>query len=133
MKTKIANNQKLNQIFKQNNVVFAYLFGSQITGKTGPMSDVDIAVYFDESLNKSQRFNKKLKLEVCLVEILNQEVDVVPLNDAYPLLSHRILKHGKLIYCQDIRKEKEYEDRALGKYLDWQPHLQEQVREVFKE
>jgi predicted nucleotidyltransferase len=37
------NNQKLEQIFKKHKIVFAYLFGSQASKKTGPLSDIDIA------------------------------------------------------------------------------------------
>ncbi|HHJ07268.1 MAG TPA: nucleotidyltransferase domain-containing protein [Anaerolineae bacterium] len=33
------------------NVKFAYLFGSQAAGKAAPLSDVDIAVYLDDKAN----------------------------------------------------------------------------------
>ena len=32
-------------------VLFAYLFGSQATGRAGPLSDVDVAVYLDDSVD----------------------------------------------------------------------------------
>ena len=40
-------------------VQFAYLFGSMASGRTGPMSDVDIAVFLDES-----EVNPETKLEI---------------------------------------------------------------------
>lgn len=126
------NKQKLAQLFKKHKVVFAYLFGSQAKNKTGPMSDIDIAVYFDDSLDGGQRFDRKLKLMAGFASLFKRDdVEALPLNDAYPLIAHRILKHGKLIYCQDIKKEKEYADKAIGEYLDWQPSLQEQVDLLF--
>jgi len=42
---------------KQTHVKFAYLFGSVAEGKEGKLSDVDIAVFLDESLSKPERFN----------------------------------------------------------------------------
>lgn len=127
------NKKKLDRIFKKHKVLFAYLFGSQAKGKSGPMSDIDIAVFFDDTLDAGQRFDKKLQLMAALSDLFEkEEVEVLPLNDAYPLIAHRVLKHGKLIYCQDIKKEKEYADKAIGEYLDWQPSLQEQVGLLFR-
>ena len=42
---------------KQMHVKLAYLFGSVAEGKEGKLSDVDIAVFLDESLSKPERFN----------------------------------------------------------------------------
>lgn len=126
------NLKELEKVFRKNKVVFAYLFGSQANGKTGPMSDIDIAVYFNTKLNSNQRFNQKFRLMADLSGLLKkEEIDIVALNDAYPLLAHRILKYGRLIYCQDIKQEKNYEDRAIGEYLDWQPYLEEQTKQLF--
>ncbi|MBU1987772.1 MAG: nucleotidyltransferase domain-containing protein [Patescibacteria group bacterium] len=126
------NQQKLKQIFKKYNIIFAYVFGSQASGKTGKMSDIDIAVYFSEQTSKQDRFDNKHKLMAEFSNFFKKEdIDVVALNDSYPLLSHRILKYGKLIYCKDIKKEKEYEDKAIGEYLDWEPSLREQMELLF--
>lgn len=127
------NKEKIEDIFKEHNIVFAYIFGSQAHDKAGPISDIDIAVYFDDSLVKQERFDLKLRLMARLSDLFEKEdVDIVSLNDAYPLLAHRILKHGKLIYAKSMKQEKDYEDRAIGEYLDWQPYLEEQVKNYFK-
>lgn len=47
---------------KYPQVLFTYLFGSQATGKVTPMSDVDIAVYFDERLSATEQFRLRLEL-----------------------------------------------------------------------
>lgn len=127
-----CNQQKLKRIFEKYNIIFAYLFGSQISGKTGNLSDIDIAVYFNESVNKHDRFDNKHKLMADLSAFFKKEdIDVVPLNDSYPLLNHRILKYGKIIYCKDIKKQKKYEDKAISEYLDWEPSLREQTELLF--
>ena len=41
-------------------VVFAYLFGSQATGKAGPRSDIDVAVYLRDGVDA---FETRLRLE----------------------------------------------------------------------
>ncbi|MBI4652886.1 nucleotidyltransferase domain-containing protein [Candidatus Kuenenbacteria bacterium] len=126
------NNKKLEQIFKKHKIVFAYLFGSQANKKTGPLSDIDIAIYFNKKLNKSDRFDEKHKLMADLSDLFQKEnIDLVSLNDAYPLLAHRILKNGQSLYCYNIKKQKEYEDKAIGEYLDWEPSLREQTKLLF--
>ena len=124
--------KKIVAIFPEYQVSFAFLFVSEARGDTGPMSDIDIAFYFDSALDRQARFNKKLRIGAEIAKILGRDdIDIVPLNDAYSLLAHRILSQGKLIYCDDIKKEKEYEERAIGEYLDWEPNLREQVALTF--
>jgi deoxyadenosine/deoxycytidine kinase len=60
-----------------------------------------------------------------------ENIDVVSLNDAYPLLAHRILKNGQSLYYSNIKEQKEYEDKVIGEYLDWEPSLKEQTKLLF--
>ncbi|MDO8676328.1 MAG: nucleotidyltransferase domain-containing protein [Candidatus Azambacteria bacterium] len=46
IRTKIVEN-KIKKVLKNYPILFAYLFGSSARGKTGALSDVDIAVYFE--------------------------------------------------------------------------------------
>jgi len=40
------NNINIKKIFShENNILLAYIFGSQLQGKTGPLSDYDFAVF----------------------------------------------------------------------------------------
>ena len=45
----------IKEVFLHSRIIFAYLFGSQVTGHIGKLSDIDIAIYFDEKLNSSER------------------------------------------------------------------------------
>ena len=58
----MKNKAQIRQILLKYPVEFAYLFGSYTTGNTGPLSDVDFAVYFREKLSESMMFNMKLKI-----------------------------------------------------------------------
>lgn len=63
---------------KQKRVKLAYLFGSVAEGKEGKLSDVDLAVFPDESLGKKERFNLQLKLISELTSIIKTDKVGVP-------------------------------------------------------
>lgn len=124
--------KQLTEILAKRGVYLAYLFGSQATGKTGPLSDIDIAVYFDEALDLNERFDLRLQVLGELTDSFKtDEIDLVVLNDAPPLLTHRIIKNGTVIFCRDDRIRVEHEVKAVMKYLDWKPHLDKYTKEVF--
>ena len=124
--------KQLNMIFKKHEVTSAYLFGSQAKGKTGPLSDIDIALYFNETVGPDERFDLRLEVLGELMDLFKtNEIDLVVLNDAPPLLTHRILKEGILIFSDNDKKRLEYEVMAILKYLDWKPYLDKFTQEVF--
>ena len=124
--------EQLAPIFKKQKVVFAYLFGSQAKGTAGSLSDIDIAVYFDEDLAATERFDLRLAVLGELTDLYRTDaVDLVVLNDAPPLLAHRILKEGLLIFSDNEKMRLEYEVKAVLEYLDWKPYLDKYTQEVF--
>ena len=65
----------------QEYIKLAYLFGSVAKGKEGKLSDVDIAVFLDESLNKKEIINLQLKVISELTSILKTDrVDWIVMN-----------------------------------------------------
>lgn len=124
--------QRLTEILEKRKVLLAYLFGSQATGKTGPLSDMDIAIYFDERLGSNERFDLRLEVLGELTDMFKtDEIDLVVLNDAPPLLAHRIIKDGTLLFCGDDRLRVEHEVKVVMKYMDWKPYLDKYTEEVF--
>lgn len=109
-------------IEKQDQIRFAYLFGSHARGGEGPLSDVDIAVYLDEKLNESERFDLRLRLIGDISAILGirepDKLDVIVINDAPLNLNQEIIKNGKILVIKDFEKMVEVESRILSKYLD---------------
>jgi uncharacterized protein len=74
-------------------VVAAFLFGSQARGTAGPLSDVDVAILHADGLNQRERLDLRLALAADAGATLGtQEIDVVLLNGAPPLLRHRVLR-----------------------------------------
>ena len=108
---------------KQKHVKLAYLFGSVAEGKEGKLSDVDIAVFLDESLSKKERFDLQLKLISGLTSILKTDrIDLIVMNDAPLLLKYNIIKHGKILK-DSIETRVKVESRILSDYLDMKYYI----------
>lgn len=103
-------------------VVSALLFGSHATGKAGPLSDVDVAVWLDPALQSAERHNVALELIGAAASALGtDEVQIVVLNDATPLLRHRAMRDGIRLVDRDRATRVTLEARALLEYLDTAP------------
>lgn len=117
-----AKREKLVRALDREHVVAGMLFGSQASGQAGPLSDVDIAVWLDPGLPPRQRSALRAELSLAAVEALGtEEVDVVVLNQAPPLLRHRALKGGLRLFERDPRARVRLETAALLDYFDTAP------------
>lgn len=111
----------------------AYLFGSQARSDAHAESDVDVAVYIDRDRAGDPPFGYPAELATVLAAALGTDrdsgnrqdarVDVVLLNDAPPLLYHRVLRDGIRLLARDLRATTVREGRALSRYCDYVPHL----------
>lgn len=100
----------------------SYVFGSVATGRTHSGSDVDIAVLVEPSIMTSDAFRYRLKLMADLMAALGRDdVDLILLNEANPLLAHRILRDGRLILERSSSDRVRFQVRAFNRYLDTQP------------
>jgi len=102
---------------KENKVFVAYLFGSYAKGNQTTKSDIDIAVLLSEVPQKMLEYYLHLVDE--LSQVLGNEVDLIILNTAPPLLKHQTIKHGKVVFCRDEKARIEFEARAQDEYLDF--------------
>jgi predicted nucleotidyltransferase len=112
------NIKKLSDCLSKYTVIAAYLFGSEAKGTSGKLSDIDVAVFFNKITDKSDRFDMRLRLSSELSSVMNKTVDVVTLNDSPVQLSYEVIKHGKLILCNDKSAQVDFEIKTLSKYLD---------------
>jgi predicted nucleotidyltransferase len=124
------NDIKIKKIFSdENNILLAYIFGSQSKGKTGPLSDYDFAVF----LSRKPSFQFKYKLKNKLVNFLDTEqVDLVILNDAPVELKYKIIATGKTIFQKNSTIRTEFEADTLSRYFDYLPVLRAQKKEILK-
>lgn len=104
-------------------VVAAWIFGSQAAGTAGPLSDVDVAVWLGPAAaTGGDGLELRLELTGVAVRALGTgEVDLVVLNDAPPLLAHRALWPRTMILERDHEARVRLETRAVLEYLDTQP------------
>ncbi|KAF5430911.1 hypothetical protein C5S35_04425 [Candidatus Methanophagaceae archaeon] len=119
---------------KQERVKLAYLFGSVAEGKEGRLSDVDLAVFLDESLSKKQRFNLQLKLISELTSILKTDkIDLVIMNNAPISLNYEIIKANHPLLVRDEGHRIDFEHRILSRYLDRQYYDKRWTAEFLKQ
>jgi uncharacterized protein len=120
---------RLTKALDRPEVAAAYLFGSQATGTAGPLSDADVAVLVEEGISGERRFDLHLELVAAAAEALRtRELDLVILNEAPPLLRHRILRDGVLLLDRSPRERLRFQTGSLLEYFDTQPLREELSR-----
>jgi predicted nucleotidyltransferase len=90
--------EQTTQIWQGNpDVLAAWAFGSAMDGQVAPGSDVDVGVWFASR----PTFECQLALLARLQEVLGvEEIDLVVLNDANPILRFEALS-GRKLFCRD--------------------------------
>ncbi len=121
--------ERLARALDREGVVAASLIGSHGRGAAGPLSDVDVGVWHDSALDSPARL--KLRLELagdCCRALRTDEVDVVPLNGASPLMRHRAVRDGRRPVERDHATRVSLEAAAIIEYLDTEPLRTELAR-----
>jgi len=125
-----AMEERLRTFFRgRPEVRTAYLFGSVARGEEGPTSDVDVAVVFDPGRvpDESTRWRKRLELTADLVDALDRnDVDVVDLEAASPLVAHRVVRDGIVVKDSAAERRIEREERIFHRYVDTKPLRRDQ-------
>lgn len=125
--------RRLEETGKLNDVVLAYLFGSQARGHAGPLSDVDIAILLVEGMSEAVAFETRLAL---MAEIGHQlgrnDVEVLVLNHSPLALTYRVLRDGVLLYCRDEPRRVAFTAQTVSMYLDFKPILERHERNLLE-
>ena len=110
---------KLSEFFSGvDSVTVAYLFGSVVRGEANGLSDIDIAVLFDETVTEKEAFDLQLELIGELGVLLKtNNIDLVVLNESPLLLTYNVIRDG-IILKSDERKRVLFEPSIMSKYLD---------------
>lgn len=111
--------QKLTSFFKKKEeVLVAYLFGSQARNTATPLSDIDIALLVTPSRLETDIYYH-MTIAADLLSLLHTNlVDVVILNKVPPLLAHRVIKHGIVVANKNDQERILFEVNTLRKYFD---------------
>ena len=98
-------------------VQFAYLFGSMASGRPGPLSDVDIAVYLDEVA-----VNPDTKLEILgkMMDIFEtDQIDLIVLNQASLPLKMNVIRSRRVIEDKNPFARHLFESKIMREYFDF--------------
>lgn len=96
-------------------VVAVWGFGSRARGETIASSDVDLAVLLDQEVS----LREELRLRSTVVEELRRDdVDLVILNGAPPLLRYEAVAAGARLFARDEEAADRFEERAVREALD---------------
>jgi predicted nucleotidyltransferase len=104
-------------------VLEAYLFGSTSRGERHAESDLDVAVYLDAAAQEPPMGHAAALTTLLTGTLARQDVDVVVLNTAPPLLYHRVLRDGIRLLARDLQATVVREGQALSRYCDYLPQL----------
>jgi hypothetical protein len=123
----------LKVLSSQREIQAAYLFGSVVSGRMRTDSDIDLAVLLSERVPSSSMLDYRLKLMADAGGVLRRRnVDVVILNQATPLLAHRVLSKGKLIFERSARARVRFQVKTASLYNDLLPMFETQIRYLQK-
>ena len=103
---------RLSPLLKDEGLQLILLFGSAVTGKMHKRSDIDIAFLFGRPVDILTLTNKIIRL------LHTNNIDVIDLKHASPLLKFSIVKNGTLIYEKEQGIFNELYSLAFRRYID---------------
>lgn len=116
-------NRLYTYFYKNQQILFAYLFGSYADGTANDSSDIDVAVYYDKSIYQVFDSDQYLTMKMELGGLLKKDVDLIVLNEAKPFLKSRIINKHIKIFSRDTMAEGQFISRSLGEYFDILPYM----------
>lgn len=123
--------QQLHDFFStRSDIAAAIVFGSVARNEARTGSDVDIGVLFTREAFQKGVNQGRLMRE--LIEHLGQSaVDLAILNTASPLLLHRVIRDGHVVFAKDQTVLAEFTIHAIQQYEDTRP-LRELQRDYLR-
>ncbi len=118
----------LRLVREEAGVLAAFLFGSYGTADQTPLSDVDLAFVFRPGAVVG--FAAELEFRGRVLESLRQDdVSILILNRASPILQFRVLATGRLLYCSDPGALADFTAEVLIRHADFAPDYRRFLRE----
>ena len=111
-------------------VRLVYLFGSQVGGEVGLLSDVDLGVLLAPA--EPLASNRAQLAHLFSAALEGVPVDLIILNQASIELAHAVIAQGKLLYQRDPAERVEYEADVLSRYGDHLPILRAQRQNILE-
>ena len=99
---------------RRKGIHLVFLFGSSVSRRMHPASDVDVGILFASVPSASQMS----ALTAELSSLLRREVDLVALNHASPILKMQVLKKGLLVLARDLKVYHQFFVDTVNQYDD---------------
>lgn len=110
---------------KDENILFAYLYGSYVHKLQHLESDIDVAVYLKHG-DMDGYLRKEKELTDNLITMLHTDkIDLQLINTAPFLLQYQIIKEGMLIFVRDLSEKVDFETRVMNRFFELKPYLEE--------
>ena len=94
------------------NIQAVYLFGSAVRHDVHSNSDIDLAVFHKQAVDKLQLW----KLAQELAVIAGKDVDLIDLNNASTVMQMQVVSQGKRLMCRDTVACEIFEDFVFSDY-----------------
>lgn len=104
--------ERLAPVFKNKGLKLVMVFGSVVTGKTHKRSDIDLAFFFENRVDILDLTNRVIRL------LKTDNVDVVDLGRASPLLKFSAARYGKVLYEREPGLFSAFYSLAFRRYVD---------------
>lgn len=105
--------KKIKEIVEKYELKLLLLFGSQVTGKTHPMSDFD----FGYISKKDMSYLERGSLDSDLARLVRCDADAVDLKNLSPLFLKQIVKNNQIIF-EESGVYCDFFSRATRTYFD---------------
>jgi predicted nucleotidyltransferase len=129
--SKVASLERYFSTRSDSGVASVYLFGSHAAGRSHRDSDIDLGILLRRQRypEARDRFEARVRLGADLIQHLREnQVDVVILNDAPPLLGRRIVSEGVRAFCSDPAADHAYVRDVQLRAADVEPFLRRMRR-----
>lgn len=111
----------VNEIKKESGVEAIYLFGSRVSGKARPYSDIDLCVITDKTAKRES-----------ILSYSSDKIDTSVFWDLPLNIRFRVIKEGKPLYVKDELKIQRIKVSTVLSYLDFKPLLARHFSRIVK-
>lgn len=122
------------QLDSKEEIVFAYLYGSFLTGQ--PFKDIDMAIYVDsQKISGERALGYELDLSGCTEYEIGYPIDIKILNYAPLSFQMRVLKTGHVLKDQPHFRTL-YIEEVSSKYFDYvffKKSYESEIEQIIKE
>jgi uncharacterized protein len=115
--------QAAREVMPKHDILLAYLHGSQASGTSTPLSDIDVAILTARNVSPRERLRLELTLEIELAARHPGDYDVRSLNQAPLGVQGQVLQSGRLLYAGDEKTRVDFEAGVRDRYFDFCPRF----------